>query len=57
MQELNKSLENQLPMPDTKAQEQKASQEQQNASEQLQKKTIKRTRLNLRKKPRSKWSK
>jgi len=36
MQELNKSLENQLPMPDTKAQEQKASQEQQNASEQLQ---------------------
>src|ERR1700756_638314 len=37
MQELNKSLENQLPMPDTKAQEQKASQEQQNASEQLQK--------------------
>src|SRR5246127_3428736 len=37
MQELNKSLENQLPMPDTKAQEQKASQEQQKASEQLQK--------------------
>jgi hypothetical protein len=37
MQELNKSLENQLPVPDTKAQEQKASQEQQNASEQLQK--------------------
>jgi hypothetical protein len=37
MQELNKSLENQMPVPDTKAQEQKASQEQQNASEQLQK--------------------
>jgi len=37
VQELNKSLENQLPVPDTKAQGQKASQEQQNASEQLQK--------------------
>ncbi|HTA62478.1 MAG TPA: DUF4175 family protein [Bacteroidia bacterium] len=37
MQELNKSLENKVPVPDTKAQEQKASQEQQNASEQLQK--------------------
>jgi hypothetical protein len=37
MNELNKSLENKLPLPDTKAQEQKASQEQQNASEQLQK--------------------
>lgn len=37
MQELNKSLENQMPVPDTKTQEQKASEEQQNASEQLQK--------------------
>ncbi|HEX7412511.1 MAG TPA: DUF4175 family protein [Bacteroidia bacterium] len=37
MQELNKSLENKLPVPDTKAQEQKASEEQKNASEQLQK--------------------
>ena len=37
MNELNKSMENQLPVPDTKAQEQKASEEQKNASEQLQK--------------------
>ena len=37
MNELNKSMENKLPMPDTKAQEQKASEEQQNAQEQLQK--------------------
>jgi hypothetical protein len=41
MQELNKSMENQLPMPDTKAQEQKASEQQQNASQQLQKKNKK----------------
>ncbi len=37
MSELNKSMEEQLPVPDTKAQEQKASEEQQNASEQMQK--------------------
>ncbi|MBS1647230.1 MAG: hypothetical protein JST67_07810 [Bacteroidetes bacterium] len=37
MQELNQSLENQLPLPDTKQQEQNASQQQQNATEQLQK--------------------
>jgi hypothetical protein len=37
MKDMNQKLENQLPLPDTKQQEQKVSQEQKNASDQLQK--------------------